>query len=61
MTDDKSKQDNRDRSKVSVNEEYEVEYIMSKFDISRNRAWELVTKHHCNRKEIENELNSVDI
>ncbi|MHC1550710.1 DUF3606 domain-containing protein [Phyllobacterium sp. K27] len=61
MTDDKSKQDNRDRSKVSASEDYEIEYLMSKFDISRNIALELVTKHNGNRKKIEGELNSVDI
>jgi ABC-type lipopolysaccharide export system ATPase subunit len=61
MTDDKSKQDKRDRSKVSASEDYEVEYLMSKFDISKNRALDLIAKHGGNRRKIEDELASVDI
>jgi hypothetical protein len=34
---------------------------MKKFDISRNRAQDLVKKHNGNRKKIEDELSSVDI
>ena len=52
MADDKSKQDNRDRSKVSSSEEYEVQYLMTKYDLSRNRALELIIKHNRSRKEI---------
>jgi hypothetical protein len=61
MTDDKSQQDNRDRSKVSASEDYEVEYLMSKFDISKNRALDLIAKHGGNRKKIEDELSAIDI
>jgi hypothetical protein len=61
MADDKSKQDNRDRSKVSSSEEYEVQYLMTKYDLSRNRALELIIKHNRSRKEIERELEAVDI
>jgi hypothetical protein len=61
MTDDKSKRDNRDRSRVSASEDYEVEYLMSKYDISKNRALDLIAKHAGNRRNIESELNSVDI
>jgi Protein of unknown function (DUF3606) len=61
MADDKSKQDNRDRSKVSSSEEYEVQYLMTKYDLSRNRALELIIKHNRSRKEIERELDAVDI
>lgn len=60
MTDDKSKQDNRDRAKVSASEDYEIEYLMSKFDISKNRALDLIAKHGGNRKRIENELSAVN-
>jgi len=45
MADDKSKQDNRDRSKVSSSDDYEVEYLMTKYDLSRNRAFDLIAKH----------------
>jgi hypothetical protein len=61
MADDKSKKDNRDRSKVSSGEEYEVQYLMTKYDLSRNRALELIVKHNHSRKEIERELEAVDI
>ncbi|MBZ9604010.1 DUF3606 domain-containing protein [Phyllobacterium chamaecytisi] len=56
MADNKQKQDNRDRSKVSSSEDYEVEYLMFKFDISKKRAHELIIKHEGSRKKIEAEL-----
>ncbi len=48
MADDKSKRDNRDRSKVSAGEDYEVNYLMTKYDLSRInhrrlRYWSLVS------------------
>jgi hypothetical protein len=61
MTDDKSKQDNRDRAKVSASEDYEVNYLMTKYDLSRNQALDLIAKHDGNRKKIERELSAVDI
>ena len=61
MADDKSKQDNRDRSKVSSSEDYEVEYLMTKYDLSRNRALDLIAKHGGSRKNIERELEAVNI
>lgn len=56
MVDNKQKMDNRDRSKVSASEDYEVEYLMTKFDLSKNRALELIAKHGGSRKKIEFEL-----
>ncbi|CAN7570905.1 DUF3606 domain-containing protein [Phyllobacterium sp. LjRoot231] len=61
MADDKSKQDNRDRSKVSSSEDYEVEYLMTKYDLSKNRALELIAKHGGSRKNIERELDAINI
>ncbi len=61
MADDKSKRDNRDRSKVSAGEDYEVNYLMTKYDLSRNQALDLIAKHDGNRKKIESELAAVDI
>jgi hypothetical protein len=58
MPDDKSKRDNRDRSQVAAGEDYEVQYLMTKHDLSRNRALELIAKHGGNRKRIESELKS---
>jgi hypothetical protein len=56
MSDDKSKQDDRDRSTLSAEEPYEVDYFMTKHDISRDRALELIKKHDGSRKKIESEL-----
>lgn len=61
MADDKSKRDNRDRATVSASEDYEIQYLMSKWDISKNRALELIKKHDGSRSKIESELNAVDI
>lgn len=61
MTDDKSKQDNRDRAKVSASEDYEVNYLMTKYDLSRNQALDLIARHDGNRKKIETELSAIDI
>ncbi|SFJ22078.1 Protein of unknown function [Phyllobacterium sp. CL33Tsu] len=56
MSDDKFKQDNRDRATVSASEDYEVNYLMTKHDLSRDRALELIKKHGGSRKKIESEL-----
>jgi hypothetical protein len=61
MADDKLKTDNQDRSKVSSSEDYEVQYLMTKYDISRNRAIQLIEKHGGSRKKIEGELEAVNI
>ena len=56
MSDDKSKQDNRDRSKVSARDDYEVDHLMTKHNISRDRILELIDKHSGDRNKIESEL-----
>jgi hypothetical protein len=61
MSDDKSKSDYRDRSKVSASSDYEVQYLMHKYDLSKNRALELIAKHGGNRQKIESELDAVNI
>ena len=61
MADNKSKRDNRDRSKVSSSEDYEVQFLMTKYDLSKNRALELIAKHGGNRQKIESELEAVNI
>lgn len=40
---------------------YEVEYLMAKYDLSINRALELIAKHGGTRKNIERELDAVNI
>ncbi|WP_271898687.1 DUF3606 domain-containing protein [Candidatus Phyllobacterium onerii] len=57
MADNKLKQDNRDRSKISSREDYEIDYLMTKFDISKNHALELIVKHAGSRRKIEEELS----
>ncbi|MEK1891409.1 MAG: DUF3606 domain-containing protein [Phyllobacterium sp.] len=56
MSDDTTEQDNRDRSQVSASEDYEIEFLMSKHDISKNRVLELMRKHGGSRMKIEQEL-----
>lgn len=38
MANEENNQDNRDRSKVSSSDDYDVQYLMTKFDLSKNRA-----------------------
>jgi hypothetical protein len=58
MADNKNNQDNRDRSQVSSRDDYEVQYLMTKFDLSKSRALELIIKHAGSRKKIELELSN---
>ena len=50
MADDKSKQDNRDRSRVSSAEDYEVRYVAEQGGISRSEALALLQKHGNDRE-----------
>ncbi|PIO45487.1 DUF3606 domain-containing protein [Phyllobacterium zundukense] len=58
MSDDKSKTDSHDRAQVSASQVYELQYLMTKYDLSRNRALELIAKHGGSRKKIETELST---
>lgn len=49
MSDDKSKQDERDRNKVSGSEGYEVQYFAEKHGISMDQARELIQRHGNDR------------
>ncbi|HWK68255.1 MAG TPA: DUF3606 domain-containing protein [Rhizobiaceae bacterium] len=53
MADDKTKRDQRDRSRVAQEEDYEVAYFASRHGISQDEARELVKKHGNNREELE--------
>ncbi|MER9625707.1 DUF3606 domain-containing protein [Mesorhizobium sp. M0222] len=55
MPDDKSKTDNRDRSRVSGDEEYEVGYLASKFGLSIPDVRQLIMKHGNDRDTLERE------
>lgn len=49
MSDDKSKQDERDRSKVSGSEGYEVQYFAEKHGISTDQARKMIQRHGNDR------------
>ncbi|MGX5843585.1 DUF3606 domain-containing protein [Mesorhizobium sp. ArgA1] len=55
MADDKSKTDNRDRSQVSGDQEYEVGYFASKFGLSIPEVRELIARHGNDRDTLEAE------
>lgn len=59
MTDDKSKTDNRDRNKVAVEEDYEVQHLAEKMDISVNQARELIKRHGHDRATLEREAKKL--
>jgi hypothetical protein len=49
MTDDKSKQGARDRSRVSGSEDYEVEYFAKKHGLTAEKAREIIKQAGGNR------------
>ena len=53
MADDKSKQDNRDRSQVAGGEDYEVRHFAEANGISIEQAEQLIARHGNNRDELE--------
>ena len=53
MSDDKSKQDNRDRSQVAAGEEYEVRHFAEANGISVEQAEQLIARHGNDREELE--------
>jgi hypothetical protein len=56
MADDKSKADNRDRSRIVAGQDFEVEYFAERYGISTEQARELITKHGNNREKLEREV-----
>jgi glycerol-3-phosphate dehydrogenase len=50
MPDDKSKTDNRDRSRVAGGEDYEIEYLAEKAGMTREKARELVKRYGNDRE-----------
>jgi hypothetical protein len=59
VSDDNSKQDNRDRSQVAGDEEYEVGYVASKFGLSTVQVRELIAIHGNDRETIEREAEKL--
>jgi Protein of unknown function (DUF3606) len=50
MSDDKSKVGGQDRSRVSTDEPYEVEYFAHKHGISQQEAREIINRHGPSRQ-----------
>lgn len=53
MADDKTKQDGRDRSRVSGSEGYEVEYFAQKHGLSAQQARELIADVGNDREKLD--------
>lgn len=53
MSDDKSKKDNRDRSRVAGNENYELAYLQEKLGVSREQIEEAIKAVGNNREQVE--------
>ncbi len=56
MADDKNKQDGRDRSQVSANENYEVEYLAKTLGASPEEVREAINAVGNNREALEEYL-----
>lgn len=59
MSDDKGKRDNRDRSKVARDEEYEIGYVASKFGLSLDQVRALIAEFGNDRDTIEREAEKL--
>jgi hypothetical protein len=53
MTDDKSKTGGQDRSRVSANEDYEIQYLQKKFNCSREEVMAAIKAVGNNRDAVE--------
>jgi hypothetical protein len=56
MTDDKSKADNRERSKVAAGEDYEVQYLADQTGITLEQARFLIRRHGNDRAKLMEEV-----
>lgn len=59
MADDRTKQDSRDRSRVSGSEDYEVRYLAKKTGISERVAKELIKRFGNDRRILEAEARKL--
>lgn len=53
MSDDKSKQDGRDRTRVAAGEGYEVRYFAERHGISVQQAEDLIREHGPDRQKLD--------
>ena len=58
MVDDPNNRDQRDRSKVVGEEDYEVDFLVKKHGITRAKAEALIKEFRGNRKKIEKALQA---
>ena len=59
MSDDKTKADGRDRSRVSASDDYEVQDFAQKHGITTEQARELIERHGNDREELERAASRV--
>ncbi len=59
MADDKTKTDNRDRSKVAADEDYEVQYLMQKTKVTAAQARGLIRTYGNDRATLEREAKKL--
>lgn len=60
MSDNKKIRDGRDRAKVSLSEQYEIDYLKKKFDVSGQQVAGAVRAVGNNRKKVEEYLKNLD-
>jgi hypothetical protein len=60
MTDDPTKKDNRDRNRISADEEYEVRYFAEEHGITVEQARELIRMHGNDREVLEQEIRKLN-
>lgn len=59
MADNTHKEDNRDRSRVSGSEDYEVRYFAERNGISKDQARELIRRHGNDRETLNREAQKL--
>ena len=59
MADDKSKTDNRDRSKVAAGEDYEVRHFAEEAGITVEQARTLIKRHGTDRRVLHKMAESI--
>jgi len=59
MADDKSKQDNRDRSRVAGDEDYEIQHLAERAGITSSQARELIKRYGNDRETLEKYAKSL--
>jgi hypothetical protein len=55
MPDDKTKVGEPDRSRLSGDQDYEVQQFAEKYGLSREQARDLIARHGSNRQKLEEE------